>query len=72
MHLLFSPIGATLLYIGLAMLVALVGRRRRMGFWGFFWASLLLTPLVTGFFVLMAGPPPRVPLRRTPRKPPTR
>lgn len=70
MHVLFTPVGATV-YLVLALLVATAGRDRRMGFWGFFWASLLLTPLVTGFFVIMAEPAetpaPRRVLKKVPR-----
>jgi hypothetical protein len=53
MSVLFTPVGASV-YLLLALLVAMAGRDRRMGFWGFFWSSLLLTPLVTGFFIIMA------------------
>jgi hypothetical protein len=55
MSFLLTPIGA-LSYLAFALLAAVVGRDRRMGFWGFFWASILLTPLLTGFFLLMAQP----------------
>jgi len=48
MQILFTPAGA-LVYLSLALIAAAAGRNRRMGFWGFFWASILLTPLLTDF-----------------------
>ena len=62
MSLLFTPVGLSL-YLLLALLVARAARHTRMGFWGFFWASLILTPLVTGFFVLMTQSAPARPAR---------
>ena len=44
-------IGA-LLYILLAVLVGQCGKTLKLGFWGFFFVSLLLTP-VTGFIVFV-------------------
>ncbi len=34
------------IYVVLAVLVAALGMDRKLGFWGYFFASLLLTPLV--------------------------
>jgi hypothetical protein len=64
MSLLFTPVGLSL-YLLLALLVAQAARHTRMGFWGFFWASIILTPLVTGFFVLMTQSVPAKPTRPT-------
>jgi hypothetical protein len=41
-------------YLGLCFLVATVGRKRPLRFWGYFLSSLLLTPLV-GLLLLMAA-----------------
>lgn len=68
MHFLLTPIGA-LVYLALALVAAAMGRDRRMGFWGFFWASILLTPLLTGFFLLMAHPKRRLPSSAKPPAP---
>lgn len=72
MQILFTPVGA-LVYLGLALIAAAAGRNRRMGFWGFFWASILLTPLLTGFFLLMAQQvtqqPRQKPIQQSPVKP---
>ena len=39
-----------------AILVAILGRNRRFGFWGYFFASLLLTPII-GLLMLLAAIP---------------
>lgn len=39
------------LYIILCTIVGLIGRNKTIGFWGFFFFSMVLTPLV-GFAVL--------------------
>ena len=41
-----------LLYLALSLLAGAFGRDRRMGFWGFFFLSLLATPMV-GFIGLV-------------------
>lgn len=49
------PVTPTLivLYIVLAAIASLPGRERRLGFWGMFVLSLLVTPIVaTALFVL--------------------
>lgn len=52
---LLSP--ATLIgYVLLAFVVAFLGRRRLIGFWGFFFLSLIVTPIVTGFFIFVCTP----------------
>jgi hypothetical protein len=44
-----------LIYFGLSLLVGLLGLKTRFGFWGNFFASMLLTPLVGFLFVIAAG-----------------
>lgn len=51
-------------YILMAMvfvsfLVALLGRNRKMGFWGYFFGSILLTPLVGLLLVLASDSKPQ-------------
>jgi uncharacterized membrane protein len=41
-----------------SLIIALCGSKYRFGFWGYFFGSLVLTPIV-GFFLLMAAIPPR-------------
>ncbi len=47
-------------YVLLTLLVAYIGQNTKFGFWGNFWVSLLLTPVV-GIIVLLAQDhrPPR-------------
>ena len=47
-------------YFMAAVLLGLIGRRRKLGAWGYFFASLLLTP-VLGLLLVMASN--RVPAR---------
>lgn len=54
------------LYVLLAVLVGLCGRRRRMGFVGFFLLSLLITPVFGLLFVYVSQERPRTSLRNTP------
>ena len=57
---LFSP--ETLVgYVALAVLAGFLGRRRLIGFWGFFFLSLMVTPLVTLFFLFVSAPVKRSP-----------
>jgi hypothetical protein len=42
-------------YIGAALLIALLGINRTMGFWGYFFASLLLSPVMGLLLLLVSG-----------------
>jgi hypothetical protein len=42
-----------LAYIILALIVSLLARNKQVGFWGFLVLSLVLTPLLTGFFLII-------------------
>jgi len=42
-----------LAYLILALIVSLVARNKQVGFWGFLVLSLVLTPLLTGFFLII-------------------
>ena len=55
------PLAIIALLIGLSALVAYCGRRRKFGFWGYFFASFLLTPLMGVLLIIASGPgaPPR-------------
>lgn len=39
----------------LSLVIAILGRNRKMGFWGYFFASLLLTPLFGLLLLLISG-----------------
>jgi hypothetical protein len=54
---------AVTVYVLLAMLIAMLGRRRKLGSWGYFFASILLTPIIGLLLVLASDPRPR--LRRS-------
>ena len=46
--------GALLVIIVLSAIVALMGINRKFGFWGYFFASMLLTPIV-GLILVLAS-----------------
>ena len=43
-----------IIYLGLCILIAYIGRNRKFGFWGFFFSSLLITPMA-GFLAYLAS-----------------
>jgi len=51
------------LYIVAALLVASLGIDRKFGFWGYFFGSLALTPLV-GVILVLASDPRKLPEQR--------
>lgn len=49
-----------LLIYGIAcLLVGILGANRTMGFWGYFFASAVFTPIVGFIMMLISGPLPR-------------
>ena len=42
------------IYLALTVLIALLGIRRKFGFWGYFFCSLFLTPII-GAIILLAS-----------------
>ncbi len=42
------------IYVLLAILIAILGRNKTMGFWGYLFGSLVLTPVV-GFILVMVS-----------------
>ncbi len=46
-----------------SLVIAFFGSQRRFGFWGYFFGSLLLSPII-GVLLLAAAIPPREKLRR--------
>ncbi len=55
------------LYLLLCGVAGFFGRHRRIGFWGFFFLSIIVTPLVTSaliFFAAKTAPPKRTVARR--------
>jgi len=39
-----------------SLVIGFLGRRKKLGFWGFFFASLLLTPVFGLLLLVVAGP----------------
>ncbi len=45
-------------YLLVCYFVAFVGQRRKLGFWGYFFGSILLTPVIGILLVLASDPKP--------------
>jgi uncharacterized membrane protein len=54
-----------ILVFAASLVIGLMGRNRKMGFWGYFFGSLLLTPVIGLLLVLASDSKPSV------SKPPT-
>jgi hypothetical protein len=50
---LFPPLLFLILYVGFCWLLGCLGRNGKFGFWGNFWVSVILTPVI-GLVVLLA------------------
>ena len=44
-------------YLVLCLVAAIAGRHRRIGFWGFFFCSIIFTPFISLLFLYFATPP---------------
>ena len=44
------------LWVALSTIVGVFGRKRKLGFWGFFFLSLALSPLLTFLALLLTSP----------------
>jgi hypothetical protein len=44
-----------LVYLGLCLLIAMVGKTRPFGFWGYFFSSFFLSPLIGCLLLLASG-----------------
>ena len=45
-----------LAYLALCFVAGFAGRNRRIGFWGFFFSSIIFTPVITLLFIYFAMP----------------
>ncbi|OIO01395.1 MAG: hypothetical protein AUJ49_07620 [Desulfovibrionaceae bacterium CG1_02_65_16] len=45
-----------LLIVLFSLIIGFFGRRKKLGFWGFFFASLMLTPIFGLLLLIIAGP----------------
>ena len=43
-------------YLGLCLVAGIAGRKRRIGFWGFLFCSVIFTPVVSLLFLYFATP----------------
>jgi hypothetical protein len=43
-------------YLALCLVAGVLGRKRRIGFWGFFFSSILFTPLIGLLYLYFASP----------------
>jgi hypothetical protein len=48
------PIILSAIYLICCLLVAILGRRKVMGFWGYFFGSIVLTPVI-GFLLMLVS-----------------
>lgn len=48
------PIYAQLIYIALCLLVGFFGRNKVMRFWGNFFCSMVLSPIIGGLIILVS------------------
>ena len=55
------PYALPFLYCLGSLLVATFGRQRKWGFWGYFWASIVMSPVLGLLFVLAGDMPERRP-----------
>ncbi|MEW6367707.1 MAG: hypothetical protein AB1714_24000 [Acidobacteriota bacterium] len=46
-----------LMYLIASIAIAVLGMNKRFGFWGYFFASIFLTPIIGLLLLLAAGPP---------------
>ena len=49
-------IAAILLYILASMIAGHFGRKRRIGYWGWLFLSILITPLIALLFLFLSSP----------------
>jgi hypothetical protein len=56
-------VNIVLIFVALSIIIAFLGRKRRFGFWGYFFLSMLLTPVV-GLLTLIAAIPKAEPRER--------
>ena len=50
---------AYILYFAVCGVIAALGRNRKFGFWGYFFAALLFTPIIGAIIVLASDTRPR-------------
>jgi hypothetical protein len=56
------------MYLLLCGVAGFLGRHRRIGFWGFFFLSIIVTPFLTAALIFFAAKAPRPSKRAVPRR----
>lgn len=51
-----DPLVFALVYLALCLLAGVLGRNRRIGFWGFLFWSMIVTPVLSLLFLYFAMP----------------
>lgn len=54
------PIQIQIIYFALCLFIGVAGMRRKMGFWGYFFSSIVLSPVMGLLLVLISGKKTRV------------
>lgn len=47
---------SVLLYLALCLVAAIAGRKRRIGFWGYLFSSIIFTPIISLLFLYFGQP----------------
>ena len=53
---LIMSVELAVVFLVLCLIAGVLGRKRRIGFWGFFFASIIFTPIITLLFLFFATP----------------
>lgn len=53
------PIIIGIIYLFLCMVAGYIGRNKRLGYWGFFFCSILFTPIISLLFMYFTMPAKR-------------
>jgi uncharacterized membrane protein YiaA len=61
------PVLGLLVMVTVCFFIGVLGRDRKLGFWGYFFASLLLTPVI-GMLLVVATDPRKEEKEEKPRK----
>ncbi len=49
------PVNAQIVYFGLSLVVGMAGLNRKMGFWGYLFSSILLSPVIGLMLLIVSG-----------------
>ncbi len=49
------PVNVQIVYFGLSLVVGMAGLNRKMGFWGYLFSSILLSPVIGLMLLIVSG-----------------